>query len=292
MYDFLNPTIASSGYNGQAKCFFRRSVSTFPTSYVIGTGGLSFIAQWEPESQLESSYPGSVKRSEIRVTPANELSTTLADAYFGVIMYHANWSGIKIKTASTAVGANSYTSTVSFSDSELQNFPSGVSIYPILSVSPVTAISTTFPSDGVFALPMSPFTLDVASADTAVQIVPMGNGGSGTSPEAVYTMRGRIEMTGKIGMATNGTINSITGVSYNVFKADSDSDTSGTQIGGTQTYQTPLTPSTTLDMNFQAIAEYCDFLRVVISGYAGQTLISRTFFVGVQNQGTEMPLIT
>lgn len=272
-YDFLNTTVSNSGYNKNAECFFRRSVSTFPSSYILGQGGLRFIAQWHPESQLDSTKPGSVKRSEILTNPANALSPSLANCYFGIILYHSYWDAPKIKTTSSVIGSSSYTSEVDIVDSELQNFPSSVSVYPVFSTESYTSVSTTLPHDGVFALPMSPFTLEVMSPSTVVQLT--------ADIQATY-MRARVSLVGTIGMVTSGAITTVTGVSYNVYRASSLTDKTGAQIGVTQSYDTPLTSETTLDVAYTIITDNPGFLRIVITGYvSAETTVMKDFNIEI-----------
>lgn len=270
-YDFLNTTVSSSGYNENAACFFRRSASTFPSTYIIGTGGeygLRFIAQWEPESQLESTNPGSIKRSEILSDPTNPLSATLANTYFGILMYHPNWSGIKLKTDSSVVGSNTYTSTVMFDDAtELQNFPSDVTVYPVFSVESATTVTSTIPRGGLIALPMGSYVLNVLSPSTVVQFVP--------NLSATY-WRARLTLSGSIGIVTTGELSTVSGVTYNVYRATSLSDKTGAQIGVTQSYGYAITEDSPWVLDpYSIMVDRPDYIRVVITGYvSGSTTIT------------------
>lgn len=290
--DFLNTSVSSSGYNKNARCFFEKEQSVFPTTYIKGTGGLSFIARWTPESQLDSSAPGSIKLSEIRINPSSEVSAALSSAYFGVIFYHANWNNIIIKTSATSFETDGYTSTVTFSDTDLQNFPSGVTVYPILSVNAISTIQYTFPSAGVFALPTStskasssapadadPITIDVMSADTLVQFNP--------NIEAYFQVK-TLYLNGTIGIVTNssGSSVSVSGVSINIYSASSMTDKTGTQIGTTYIFDDSVTVSSPLvvdpDDQFHYRVTRPDYIRIVITGYvSGETTIERDYNIGV-----------
>lgn len=260
-YDFLNTAITSNGYNKNASCFFRRSASTFATSYILGQGGLRFIAQWEPESQLESSRPGCVKRSEIRIDPLSEAAGTLADTYFGVIMYSTYWDAPKIKTSSSVVGSNTYSSEVSFSDSELQNFPSSVSVYPIFSVSAITSLQNSFPHAGVFALPMSPFSLEVRGAETATQIV---------VPTAAATFARAALNISMIVELYSTVITDIGPLSIDIYRATSMDDKTGAQIGATDWIYGVTTTESQQYTNSYRISRP-DYIRVVITGSVSAT---------------------
>ena len=272
-FDFTNPSdITATGYCGKAGCFFRRSASTFPTTYYTGSGGLTFIAQWEPETQFERTAPASIRRSEIRIDPSDPNSATLADTYFGVLIYSPYWQNPMIKTSTTAVGSETYTSSVSFTDTELQNFPSSVSVYPVFSPTAIGSVSSVFPAAGLFALPMSPFDLQVRSVDSYVAL--------DARVEAKYK-RGRVYLSGAITMNTNRPGTVVTGVSYNVYTATSMQDKTGAQIGATQSYSTPLTEDNELTVDYPIQVERPDYLRIVVTGFVGDTELTSDFNIGV-----------
>lgn len=273
--DLLNPADESAtGYNGNAACFFRLSASTFPKSYYRGAGGLTFRAQWE----AESSVPGSIQRSEIRLDPGSPNSSVMSSMYFGVLLWHSAWSNPSIKTASSTIGTGTGYSDVTISDSELQNFPGTVEVYPVISptalTSAISAGSTPFPSAGLFALPMSPFALQVKDVTSVVAFT--------ANIQATYT-RARVYLSGNIGMTSTGEITTLTGISYNVYAATSLTDTTGAQIGTTQSYSTPLTTTTTLPVDYAIQTTRPDFIRVVITGYASDTQFSGEFHFAVTN---------
>lgn len=271
--DLINPAnVAATGYCGKAGCFFRRAQSTFPTTYYTGSGGLTFIAQWEPETQFEKSAPASIRRSELRIGPPDPNSATLADTYFGVLIYSPYWQNPMIKTSTTAVGSETYTSSVSFTDTELQNFPSSVSVYPVFSPTAIGSVSSVFPAAGLFALPMSPFDLQVRSVDSYVAL--------DARVEAKYK-RGRVYLSGAITMNTNRPGTVVTGVSYNVYTATSMQDKTGAQIGATQSYSTPLTEDNELTVDYPIQVERPDYLRIVVTGFVGDTELTSDFNIGV-----------
>ena len=267
-YDFLNTTVSSSGYNKNAACFFRQSASTFPKEYVIGSGGLSYIAQWEPESQLDSYYPGSVKPSDIKTDPNNNLSPTIGDCYFGILMNHSYWSSPKIKTASTYVTQSgyTYTSTVTFSDSELQNFPSGVTVYPILSIDPISTISTDIPRSGIYALPgavgssASSSTIDVKPATTMYQII--------VRQATAAFVAARLNVSVTVGLYST-VADTIGRLNINVYQASSMEDKTGEQIGSTENIDgVTTTQDQTWEQNYRITRP--DYIRVVIIGSPSQ----------------------
>lgn len=274
--DLLNPSDESAtGYNYNAACFFRLSASTFPKSYYRGAGGLTFRAQWE----AESSVPGSIQRSEIRLDPGSPDSSVMSSMYFGVLLWHSSWSNPSIKTASTPIGTGTGSSDVTISDSELQNFPGTVEVYPVISPTAITsdifAGSTPFPSAGLFALPMSPFALQIKDVTSVVAFT--------ADIQAVFK-RGRVLLNGNIGMTSTGEITTLNGISYNVYAATSLTDTTGAQIGVTQSYgATPLTTTTTLPVEYGIPTTRPDFIRIVITGYASDTQFSGEFHFAVTN---------
>ena len=273
--DLLNPADESAtGYNGNAVGFFRESASTFPKSYYRGAGGLTFRAQWE----AESSVPGSIQRSEIRLDPGSPDSSVMSSMYFGVLLWHSSWSNPSIKTASTPIGTGTGSSDVTISDSELQNFPGTVEVYPVISPTAITsdifAGSTPFPSAGLFALPKGAFALQIKDVTSVVAFT--------ADIQAVFK-RGRVLLNGNIGMTSTGEITTLTGISYNVYAATSLTDTTGAQIGVTQSYSTPLTTTTTLPVEYGIPTTRPDFVRIVITGYASDTQFSGEFHFAVTN---------
>lgn len=280
-YDFLNTTISSSGYNKNAGCFFDVNHSIFPSSYIRGQGGLRFIAQWTPESQLDSSKPGSIKMSELLSDPSNSLSATLANTYFGILMYSPYWDNIKLKTSGSVVGSNSQTAEVMFADVELQNFPSGVTVYPVFAVNSATSIVETFPRSGIIALPMSPFPLEVLSPETVVQFAPT---------ITARFVRREIDLSGRIEITTNIPSTVISGVNYNVYWADSETDKTGAQLGATVSYTETLTVNNYLPVDQPIISTRPDYVRIVITGYlSGDTTITKDYNIPVQWGETDNP---
>lgn len=273
-YDFLNTTISSSGYNKNARCFFNINTSVFPSSYVRGQGNLKFIAQWNPESQLDSSRPGSIKMSELLSDSSNSLSPTLANTYFGILMYSPYWNNIKLKTSGSVIASDDYTAEVSFSDQELENFPSGVTVYPVFAVNSATSIVETFPRSGLIALPMSPFPLDVLSPETLVQFAP--------TITATFNRR-EIDLEGKIEITTNVSSTVISGVNYNVYWADSETDKTGAQLGATVSYTETLTVNNYLPVDQPIISTRPAYVRIVITGYlSGDTTITKDYNIPVK----------
>lgn len=147
-FDLLKPgAITSTGYRGDANCFF--AYSEVPTRATQGGGGCVLRVNWQASDLKE----GSLSTADLN-TLLGDMS--IPDMYVGALMRRG--TGNYYKTSSSTVGSNSYMTEIPLSDNELTTIGSGtVSVYLFLAVTREATLLTSGIDNslrqGVIALP-------------------------------------------------------------------------------------------------------------------------------------------
>ena len=269
------------GYNNSPGCLFNMNDMTFPTEYILssgGTGHVTFRLGLTPSAQLAT---GSLLLTHLKLGGSSGPAYFSA-LYFGLLFVNGNER--RLITASSALSANAYGSEIEIFESggALPGLTTGTtySVYPVLSYMSHSSLTNFSNTDQIVSVPVSPFSFKVRSAATAQSV------GVASSPEptAYFDFRARLHVDFWISMA--GTPTSMSSVSYVIYSASSVGDTTGTQIAsGTITNQLTTTNPVNVQRTLSGITA-TNWIRIYVYN-TNNSSINGEAYVGVTEEEPE-----
>ena len=227
----INPTAINEwfrfldfdGYNSNANCFVNSNDILFPSSYIVGAGGVGVYFQ------LGINRGTSLRSGSIGITDLKYGTGSFGDLYFGLIFVTGSTYKIITSGQSLSDDVDDYGHGEVFIE-ESNNVLDGLTtnteydVYPVLSLMSHTSMSSYAQTDEVLALPISPFTFQAAPLVTQQNVSILSCGASTNA--GVLLVDFVISMSAQGGAPTSMT------AAYEIYEASSSGDMTGSQISG------------------------------------------------------------
>lgn len=232
VFDLTNPSNPSSstGYRGNANCFIDLNNCIFPSSYYLNQGGTGVTFQLGVNTG-NNIKEGSITPADLRFGDSST-GTAFSAMYFGLLF--KTGTTYKLITAPYAMSGYpregaSYPEITLEESSSTHTLPvesnTTYSVYPVLSVSSHTSLTTFANTDVIIALPVSAFTFKASEpAATQTMSVQILQAYLNHSARPTIKFKARYDKTGSAA-------ETISDGTYEIHNAASDGDTTGTLWG-------------------------------------------------------------
>ena len=266
------------GYENEPGCMFNFNDMTFPSEYILSTGGtghVTFRLGLNPAAQLPT---GSLLLTHLKVG-GSDGPAYFSAMYFGLLFIYG--SQRRLITSSFPMSAYAYGSEIEIAESggALTGLTTGVTytVYPVLSYASHTSLTNFANTDIIVSVPVSPFSFKVRPASAAQNVAVK----SDPAPSAYFDFRARMHIDFWIGMSGNPS--SMSSVTYVIYSASSVGDTSGTQLAtGTITNQLSTTNPVHVERTLAGVT-YSDWIRIYVYN-TNESSVNGEAYVGVSQE--------
>ena len=229
-----------NGYNKNAQPFVYEPGCTFPHRYEYGGAGSVGCNFTLSLNNTDANLQGGAAISDLKLGGSE--GAAFSSLYFGLIFKHGSDTPKIITATSTVLSSGGLTLTMTDSGGDGLdglNTSYTYTVYPVLCSNSHSSLGNIGNLDKIVALPAATFQFSQYSAASRVVY-------NMISADAYINVRARLAIYAEIGIRSTGGYESISLNHLQLFRASSDDDMSGTQIGvtydlGTITTSSPVT---------------------------------------------------